>query len=173
MNELFDRIRATQPNPIVLSDDEFARLDAWLKTRRRRVSFSKQQQAARGDIRLRAKLDADREWLQHLKFTLEYNRNRRNGVADGDETSLSPQPSGAARTDPVVGTSPVTTQKRGRGGRKPHSDGEADRRIAEAWASRQYQTYAELDRELGLTKGATKRALDRDRHRTAKKPRKN
>ncbi len=173
MNELFDRIRAAQPDPLVLSDDDFDRLDAWLKTHKHRVSFAELHQAARGDARLRAKCDAERDWWEHLRFTLQFNRNQRERTADGDETSSTAQPSGAARPDPSAGTSPVTTQKRGRRGRKPHPGFEADRRIAEAWASGRYKTYAELDRERGLTNGETKRALDRHRHRVAKKPRNN
>lgn len=76
MDELFDRIRAAQPNPPLLTDDELARLEAWLKTHRRRVSMSEMQQAARGDARLRAKLDGEIGWWAHLRFTAEYNRNR-------------------------------------------------------------------------------------------------
>lgn len=76
MDELFDRIRAAQPNPLLLTDDELAWLEAWLKTHRRRVSMSEMQQAARGDARLRAKLDGESSWWAHLRFTAEYNRNR-------------------------------------------------------------------------------------------------
>lgn len=76
MAELFDRIRAAQPNPLLLDDDELAWLEAWLKTHRLRVSMSEMQQAERGDARLRAKLDDERDWWAHLRFTAEYNRNR-------------------------------------------------------------------------------------------------
>ncbi|MEW6200046.1 MAG: hypothetical protein AB1601_15455 [Planctomycetota bacterium] len=76
MDELFDRIRAAQPNPLLLTDDELARLEAWLKTHRRRMSMSEMQQAARGDARLRTKLDGESGWWAHLRFTAEYNRNR-------------------------------------------------------------------------------------------------
>lgn len=41
----------------------------------------------------------------------------------------------------------------------------SDKRIAEAWATKQYTTYAELDSELGLPEGHSAAAIDRHRHR--------
>jgi len=86
MDDLFDRIRAAQPAPLLLTDDELARLEAWLKTHRWRVSLSEMQQAARGDARLSAKLDGERGWLAHLRFTAEYNRNRPNALSAGSQS---------------------------------------------------------------------------------------
>ena len=70
MDDLFDRIRAAQPNPLLLTNDELALLEAWLKTHKRRVSLAEMQQAARGDTRLRAKFDAESGWRAHLKIRL-------------------------------------------------------------------------------------------------------
>ncbi|MCA9253956.1 MAG: hypothetical protein KDA54_22740 [Phycisphaerales bacterium] len=81
MDELFDRIRAAQPDPLVLTDDELAQLDAWLKTHIHRVSLSQMQQAARGDDRLRDKLNREREWREHLEFTAGYNHNLRKATS--------------------------------------------------------------------------------------------
>lgn len=67
---------------------------------------------------------------------------------------------------------PAQPSKRKRGGRKPSTDRAADRHIAEEWAAGRFKTYAELDRELGLPQGDAERAVDRHRHRTPKKPRK-
>lgn len=76
MDELFDRIRAAQPNPLLLTDDELSMLEAWLKTHRRLVNYSEMQQAARGDTRLSSKLKAENDWWKCLRFTVEYNRTR-------------------------------------------------------------------------------------------------
>ncbi len=50
-------------------------------------------------------------------------------------------------------------------GRKPDTDPKEDKRIAEAWATGQYRTFADLERELELDKGEGKRAVDRHRKR--------
>ncbi len=59
----------------------------------------------------------------------------------------------------------ASRKPRARRGRKPDTDPKADARIAEAWATRQYRTFAELERELKLGKGEGKRAVDRHRKR--------
>lgn len=63
--------------------------------------------------------------------------------------------------DPPVGDTP----RRRRRGRKPDTDPKADAGIAKAWATRQYRTYADLERELNLPVGEAKRACDRHRKR--------
>jgi hypothetical protein len=94
MDDLFDRIRAAQPQPLLLTDDELARLEAWLKTHKRRLSLAETQQAARGDTRLRIKLDGERDWWAHLRFTAEYNRNRPNAdMGKGEPGDSSDLPS--------------------------------------------------------------------------------
>ncbi len=95
MDDLFDRIRAAQPNPLLLTDDELARLEAWLKTHRRRVDGREMWDAARGDARLRAKLDAEGAWWAHLRFTAEYNRNRPKAVLSAGSQSPNVLPADA------------------------------------------------------------------------------
>ena len=85
MDDLFDRIRDAQPDPLLLTNDELIRLEAWLNTHKPRLRLSELRQAARGDTRLRIKLDAERDWWEHLRFTVEYNRNRLKG--DGDNAA--------------------------------------------------------------------------------------
>ena len=54
---------------------------------------------------------------------------------------------------------------RTRRGRKPDTNAEEDKRIANAWATGRYKTFADLDRELNLAAGTAKRAVDRHRKR--------
>jgi hypothetical protein len=50
-------------------------------------------------------------------------------------------------------------------GRKPDTDPKDDQRIADAWGSKQYKTYDELAKELGMDVRDVKHALDRVRWR--------
>lgn len=62
----------------------------------------------------------------------------------------------------------VTKAKGGPGskrGRKPKSDCQKDARIADAWATNQYKTYAALETALKLAAGEASKAVDRHRHR--------
>jgi hypothetical protein len=100
MDELFDRIRAAQPNLLSLTDDELARLEAWLGTYRssRRVWAEWQnarRQAQRGDTRLLDKLNAEKGWWKHLKFTATYNRNRPKAAASAGSQSPNVLPAEA------------------------------------------------------------------------------
>jgi len=52
-----------------------------------------------------------------------------------------------------------------KGGRPPDTDPKADKRVAEAWATRQYKTYADLGRENGMTGNEVRAAIDRHRKR--------
>ena len=56
-------------------------------------------------------------------------------------------------------------KRRAKQGRKPKTDPKADERIAEAWSSRQYKTFADLEQRLNLPAGTARRALDRHRKR--------
>ena len=56
-----------------------------------------------------------------------------------------------------------------RRGRKPDTDPKEDKKIADAWESRVYRTYAECESALNLKKGDVKRALDRHRKRNKKR----
>lgn len=155
MSELFDRIRAAQPEFLVLSDDEFYQLDAWWQVnRRRQVNFSEMVRA-RSDPALAAKLEAADEWRKHLRITLEYNRNRRNGLAGPGSSPPALPAHAVAKTRP-------------RRGRRADTNVDQDRRIAEAWNTNQYGTYADLERALGLQAGDAKLALDRHRKRTSR-----
>jgi hypothetical protein len=68
-------------------------------------------------------------------------------------------------------TPPAAKTKTGKGkggkrGRTPDTDPKKDKRLAEAWATGRYRTFAELDTAEKLGKGEAKRAVDRHRHRT-------
>ncbi len=60
--------------------------------------------------------------------------------------------------------------KRGRPKGAVASNVDSDRRLAETWDTGNYQTYAALDREKGLSPGEAKAAVDRHRHRHRKRP---
>jgi hypothetical protein len=78
MDELFDRIRAAYPNPLLLTDDELARLEAWVKAHGLRLSYVQRYNAwkAHRASRPTPEIAREVEWRCHLKFVLEYNRNR-------------------------------------------------------------------------------------------------
>jgi transposase-like protein len=73
---LLDRITAAAPDPLPLTDDEYDKLSAYLKTHRRKVSFGAQYRAARGDLAEKSKLDQDEARWATYRCTLEYNRIR-------------------------------------------------------------------------------------------------
>ena len=50
-------------------------------------------------------------------------------------------------------------------GPRPRTDKAKDRRIADAWNTGNYRTYAELGRELGVSSAEVKQAIDRARKR--------
>jgi hypothetical protein len=58
-----------------------------------------------------------------------------------------------------------------RRGRKPDTDPTADKRVADAWQTRQYRNYEECGQALRMTKKQVKAALDRHRKRPAGKRR--
>jgi hypothetical protein len=67
----------------LLPDDVFAKLAAYLKTHRWKVSFAAMQRAAqraaRGDMAEKARLDEDAARWNNLRFALDYNRRMREG----------------------------------------------------------------------------------------------
>jgi len=79
-------------------------------------------------------------------------------VPTGGEDS----PSKEASQHVVEAASRRTRAKRGR---RPKTDANDDKSIADAWANGDYKTHADLDREWNLKPGTTKRALDRHRKR--------
>jgi len=70
-------------------------------------------------------------------------------------------------------TSPDLANSKGkrRRGRKSDTDPKADKRVADAWGTRQYPTYEDCGRELGMTAKEVKAAIDRHRRRSAGKRR--
>lgn len=88
MDELFDRIRAAQPDPLVLTDDEFARLEAWVKAHGLQLSYTQRYNAWKANRAGRPTPEIEREveWRRHLKVVLEYNRKRpKTAAATGSE----------------------------------------------------------------------------------------
>lgn len=87
INDLLRRIEAAAPDPSLLTDNEYVKLYAYLKTHRWRVSFRAMQQAARGDLAERARLDRDNARWAALRLTLEYNRLLREASAASGDAS--------------------------------------------------------------------------------------
>lgn len=63
----------------------------------------------------------------------------------------------------------VVEPRRKRTGRPPDTDAKRDRRIADAWRTKEYENLDDLARAFGTSKPDVKRALDRDRKRRGKK----
>jgi hypothetical protein len=59
------------------------------------------------------------------------------------------------------------SERKRRRGRKPDTNPKADKRVADAWRTRQYKTYEECSNALGLSEKHVKHALDRHRKRTS------
>lgn len=58
-----------------------------------------------------------------------------------------------------------TRKPRAKRGPKLKTDRKADKRVADAWVTGRYETFADLERELKLSAGSAKRAVDRHRKR--------
>jgi hypothetical protein len=78
---------------------------------------------------------------------------------------------GASRNQAGTGQ-PAGDKGKRRRGRKPDTDPKADKRIADAWGTQHYRTYADCARELGNSAKEVKAALDRHRKRTGSRRRK-
>jgi len=91
------------------------------------------------------------------------------GQASNDANSTPPtaQP-GEGEGNGKAGNTTKKTAKQKRG-RKIETDPKADKRIADAWATRRYKTYAELGQELKIAEREVYLALER--HRARKKRR--
>jgi hypothetical protein len=101
-------------------------------------------------------------------------------LADAAQTPDRPggaAPLPAVRPAVPIGAETETRQgerekPKGRRGRKPDTDPKADKRVADAWRSGQYPTYADCGKALGKSAKEIKKALDRERHREGgKRPR--
>lgn len=97
MDELFNRIRAAQPDPLLLTNDELARLEAWSKAHGLRLSYVQRYNAWKVNRGGRPTLEIDREakWRRHLRFVLEYNRNRPNAALSAGSQSPNVLPAEA------------------------------------------------------------------------------
>jgi hypothetical protein len=62
-------------------------------------------------------------------------------------------------------TNAVPAGKKSKRGRKADTDSKADQRIAEAWGTKSYRSYAELANEFGISERDVEKAIDRHRHR--------
>lgn len=86
-------------------------------------------------------------------------------------SSAGPSGGGADQRPKASGGSPPaavpkeSSRQEKRRGRKPDTDPKEDKRLATTWESGRYRTYAELDNEMNLPKGTSRRAVDRHRHR--------
>ena len=98
--------------------------------------------------------------LQHLKDCQDTLRI----IFTYDDAGASGESMPSQDATPKVAEA-AARKSRARRGRKPDTDPKDDKRIAEAWASRQYKTFADMERELDLPTGAGKRAVDRHRKR--------
>jgi hypothetical protein len=83
MQDLLDRIVAAAPDPLRLTDDEFAKLSAYLLTAKRRPqsSITWTRHGPQGDA---TEIVARREWddrVRAWRCTLEYNRELRAALA--------------------------------------------------------------------------------------------
>jgi len=97
MQDLLDRIVAAAPDPLRLTDDEFAKLSAYLRTHRRTVSLAAMQRAQRGDLAERARLEQDKMRWQALQCTLEYNRELRTAAATAPAQDLAATDAGKVK----------------------------------------------------------------------------
>lgn len=98
MKDLLDRIVAAAPDPLRLTDDEFVKLSAYLRTHRRPVSLSALQRAQRGDLAERARLDQAKMRWRAWQCTLKYNRELRSAsTATGPAQDMAGTNAGKAK----------------------------------------------------------------------------
>ena len=91
-----------------------------------------------------------RSFLRHCSLT------RRQMLRDASKSDAGSGKAGAS------GSKPKVKKKRGA---PPKYDPKADKQIMDAWDTGRYKNHEELEKELGLEKGAVKRAKDRHRKR--------
>ncbi len=105
MDDLFDRIRGARPDPLVLTADELARLEAWAKAHGLRLPYAekyKAWKAERAGQPTPEEIARRAEWVKHLKFVLEFNRARRampTMPADSQSPPAPPEAVAARRGD--------------------------------------------------------------------------
>jgi hypothetical protein len=133
-------IRQAMPEFIVLTDDKFLQLRAYLSVapQRRQISLAQMQHEARQGVS--TEIAEQTKFRRHLRQVLVYNEGLRED--------------------------PARSQKKKSGhGRPPDSDKRADQQIADAWKTRSYRTYEELGIQLHKSAKEIKSALDRHRKR--------
>lgn len=86
----FDRIEASYPVPVYLGDDDCATLESWLRTHRQRKRMSDQYCDSWGDSAVKAKLDAEEAWWNHVRFVAEYNQQLRQTPGRRPSTRSTP-----------------------------------------------------------------------------------
>ncbi len=77
--------------------------------------------------------------------------------------AVTTQGSQAVEAEPLPG--PATNPRKRRGGRPADTDPKRDARIAQAWSTGEYGTYAGLEHAFKLKPGDAERAIDRHRKR--------
>ena len=91
----------------------------------------------------------------------------RGGPGSAEEDNADPPAGHATVASTDVADSESTQRKRpsAKRGRKVDTDPKEDKRIADAWASGLHDSFADLERILGLKEGDAKLAMDRHRKR--------
>jgi len=137
MQELLNRIVAAAPDPLRLTDDEYAKLSAYLRTHRRKVSFRAMQRAQRGDLTERARLEQDERRWQALLCTLEYNRELRTAAATAPAQDLAATDAGKVKGERPKVTAAEANTTTDAGQAEDHEDLSPSRLMAAAlyeWA---------------------------------------
>jgi hypothetical protein len=98
-----------------------------------------------------------REWDERMRAL----REKAKAAAEA-ALSLAVPPAGAKQGDQAEGTG---RRRRKRRGRPSDTDPKADKRIYDAWQTRQYKNYAELAVALSLSEREVELAVDRVRKR--------
>lgn len=104
---------------------------------------------------------------QHLRGVSVPQSNSAAVPESGQASVLTDSPIKDQVTElkPADRLKPSHTGSKRAGGRKPRYDRNEDKRIAGAWYSGHYKTFADIERELNMPPGTAKRAVDRHRKR--------
>jgi hypothetical protein len=105
------------------------------------------------------------EFLAYLDSVLEQLTGERPQGADRDRDGAGQAERAGAPRDQAGAGQGGGAKPKGKRGRKSDTDPKADQRVADAWRTRQYRTYSECGRALGITCKQVKEAIDRCRHR--------
>lgn len=153
---LMDECRAEQATACekLLGDQD--RMDSVPPTSRGQLEASITRQFVALQQELRA-------WMNIRRFELDAELSRTPRQPPVGQAGVSSVPSTKKTSG---GTVPKATRKPKRpAGRPVSSDEKQDKRIADAWESKNYKTYADLGRALSLEGSTVERAVDRERKR--------